>query len=57
MARQMSSNQAGTGAGTWEPCDDEELDEDDEDIDDDEANSTALEMRRNQVIPSHDFCN
>jgi len=46
-----------TGAGTWEPCDDEELDEDDEDIDDDEANSTALEMRRNQVIPSHDFCN
>jgi hypothetical protein len=35
-------------AGSWEPCEDD-LDDDDEDMEEDEANSTAVEMRRNQV--------
>ena len=39
----------GVAGSTWEAGEEEELDDEEDDLEDDEANSTALEMRRNQV--------
>ena len=42
------TNGAANAGVPWEPCE-EDIDEDEEELEEDEANSTALEMRRNQV--------
>ena len=45
----VNHTNGGAAAGAaWEPCE-EELDDEEEEMEEDEANSTALEMRRNQV--------
>ena len=45
---------AANGAAVGGPVDgvDDDIDEDEEEMEEDESNSTAMEMRRNQVRPS-----